>query len=87
MLEPRHRISVQRRSPPPNAITPHNDNSFKGFSTASTPQISDAPMRVTQNKFMVGARSLHLLVRRMRHKEPTRHLCVLRFSPAAMASL
>ncbi len=30
-----------------------------------TPQISDAPMRVTQNKFMVGARSLHLLVRRL----------------------
>ena len=30
-----------------------------------TPQISDAPMRVTQNTFMVGARSLHLLVRRL----------------------
>ncbi len=29
-----------------------------------TPQISDAPMRATQNKSMVGARSLHLLVRR-----------------------
>jgi len=30
-----------------------------------TPQISDAPMRVTQNKFMAGARSLHLLVMRL----------------------
>jgi hypothetical protein len=29
-----------------------------------TPQISDAPIRVTQNTFMVGARSLHLLVMR-----------------------
>jgi hypothetical protein len=27
-----------------------------------TPQISDAPMQPTQNTFMVGARSLHLLV-------------------------
>jgi len=26
------------------------------------PQISDAPMRATQNTFMAGARSLHLLV-------------------------
>ena len=30
-----------------------------------TLRISDAPMRVTQNKFMVGARSLHLLVSRL----------------------
>ena len=33
-----------------------------------TPQISDAPMRVTQNTFMVGARSLHLLVMRDRFR-------------------
>ena len=30
-----------------------------------TPQISEAPMRVTQNTFVPNARSLHLLVKRL----------------------
>jgi hypothetical protein len=38
-----------------------------GVTCRITPQISDALMRVTQNTFMAGARSLHLLVIRLHH--------------------
>jgi hypothetical protein len=65
VLESRHRILAQRSSPLLDAITPHNDEHFKSFSTGSTPQISDAPMRVAENTLMVGARSLHLRVMRL----------------------